>query len=164
MTTTANETLADTISRIRGEYTSRRQQEAALGELLDGPDPDFDSIDSARFDLWSEDSDALGELLDALHAATRETRLLLTDDNGATLAVTCPDMETARRVGGAAVWSDGGVSCYVIPPESVPASERLIDLLEKGYSVNWLHDALTNTDGDAEDDADDYTPGVAGVR
>lgn len=68
--------------------------------------------------------------------------VLLTDsDNGCAL-VQCTDETEANAVAAAAVFSDGGVSAWLVPTMALPDSEALRDALREGYSTYDLHEGF----------------------
>jgi hypothetical protein len=69
--------------------------------------------------------------------------VLLTDTNSGTLLVACPNQETASEVGSAAVWSDGGVSAWLVPDLATTQINEVIAGLREGYYLSQLNLDLT---------------------
>lgn len=66
--------------------------------------------------------------------------VLLTDDEGCTL-VACPDQDTAESVGHHAVFSDGGVSAWLVPTDAVTDFERVKEILNNGGGLSEIDTA-----------------------
>lgn len=69
-------------------------------------------------------------------------RVLLTDDDGS-LTVWCPDMDSAEKLGRAAIYSEGGVSAWKVG-SPIPFDPELIQWLRSGFSVAEVKQALTD--------------------
>lgn len=73
--------------------------------------------------------------------------LLLTDDDDGTLLIACEDREQAERLASAAVFSDGGVSAWLVPARTLEVGngvdeDYLIQHLQDGWSTYDLHERL----------------------
>lgn len=69
--------------------------------------------------------------------------VLLTDSDNATMLIACPDDATAQEVAGAAVFSDGGVSAWLVPERAVYVGASwysIVDKLREGWDITNLHD------------------------
>lgn len=65
--------------------------------------------------------------------------VLLTGDDNETVRITCPDEATARRLGWAAVGSDGGVGAWLLDTAPVlPFRPEQITALEAGHTISDL--------------------------
>lgn len=68
--------------------------------------------------------------------------VLLTDDDDSTLLVQCPDEGTAQRVGGAAIFNDGGVSAWRVPTHAHTDLDLIIARLKESDNLREVHSAL----------------------
>lgn len=71
--------------------------------------------------------------------------VLLTDTDDSTMLVECPDHATAEKVGRAAIYSDGGVSAWIIPVTPYVDGSHigtLIQALRSGSSIGYVKDLL----------------------
>lgn len=66
--------------------------------------------------------------------------LLNDNDNGAAL-VQCATMADAEAVGAAAIFSDGGVSAWLVPKRAIEDSEALRERLRDGETTHEIHEA-----------------------
>lgn len=72
-------------------------------------------------------------------------RLLLTDGHDDTMLVEFASADDAGHVGMAAVFSDGGVSAWLVPEVAVDGDthkDRLLDLLREGSNIDGVRSAL----------------------
>lgn len=69
-------------------------------------------------------------------------RVLLVDDGG-TLTVWCPDMDTAEKLGRSAIYTPGGVSAYKVG-SPIPFDPELVQWLRSGFSVAEVKQALAD--------------------
>lgn len=67
--------------------------------------------------------------------------VLLTDSDDGTALVACPDPQAAETVAAAAVYSDGGVSAWRVPPRAYAKHRKAAKILRKGGDTNDLHEA-----------------------
>ena len=65
--------------------------------------------------------------------------VLLTDNDNATAMIGCPDAETADTVAAAAVFSDGGVSAWLVPDGCFTSTQEIITMLRDGADCDDLH-------------------------
>jgi len=72
--------------------------------------------------------------------------LLLTDDDNATLLVRCLDQAGADHVGRAAIYSDGGVSAWVVPTHAFTDAAVIAGRLHEGGDLSDVHDDLEAAD------------------
>lgn len=70
-------------------------------------------------------------------------RVLLTDNDDQSLTVWCPDMDTAEKLGRAAIYSDGGVSAWKINAP-IHFTPMLIQWLRSGFSLDQIRQALND--------------------
>lgn len=63
-------------------------------------------------------------------------KVILIDTHDEVLVVDCADDAEAEAVGAAAIWSDGGVSAYLLPEGSVKASKALFEALRDGGRID----------------------------
>lgn len=64
--------------------------------------------------------------------------LLLTDKDNGTALVACRDSSEADRLAAAAVFSDGGVSAWIVPDLAIVATDDLYDQLRDGHDTSSL--------------------------
>jgi hypothetical protein len=69
--------------------------------------------------------------------------VLLTDSDDNTIVILAANMAEAERVGGAAVYHDGGVSAWVIPSHGFRRTAKVVKVLRRGGSVSDLHELFT---------------------
>lgn len=62
------------------------------------------------------------------------------------VVVQCPDEESAERLAGAATFSDGGVSAYLLPRAAFPDETILAELLREGAGVPSLLEYLEESE------------------
>jgi hypothetical protein len=67
--------------------------------------------------------------------------VLLTDNDNGTALIACEDHEMAHQIGSAAIYSDGGVSAWLVPDQAIPASDDIIKQLRDGEDTADLHEA-----------------------
>lgn len=66
-------------------------------------------------------------------------RVLLTDNDDNSLLVDCPSVLEADEVGQAAVWSDGGVSAWLVDGAmEIPYSPEVVEQLRAGARISAL--------------------------
>jgi hypothetical protein len=84
--------------------------------------------------------------------------VLLTDRDNSTYLVRCPDIDTAERVAAAAVFSDGGVSAWLVPDEpghvvgpTITDLRRITEPLQDGLDLVELASLLSSETEPGED-------------
>lgn len=87
--------------------------------------------------------------------------VLLIDSDDNVLRVQCADAATADRVGGAAIYSSGGVSAYLVPPNAHDNVETIITRLLAGQDVGQIL-AMEPLDEEEEDADPDRTKDLGG--
>lgn len=66
------------------------------------------------------------------------TFVLLTDNDNCTLLVACEDVDEARKIGSAAVFSDGDTSAWLIPAHATADAAWVASRLRAGESAGDL--------------------------
>ncbi len=71
--------------------------------------------------------------------------VLLTDDDDGTMLVACEDREQAEATAVAGVFSDGGVSAWLIPATALTQPEAVQNILRDGGNCHDLFEAVDNS-------------------